>query len=61
MKKIIDYKVVSSDGEHSLEDMVIAGIKNGWQPLGGICTTNNEPSLIGLFAQAMVAYEESDT
>ena len=56
-RKIIYYKVLTYGGGYSnLSDLVIEHINDGWQPLGGICSTDNTENTG--FAQAMVKYED---
>ena len=53
-KKIIDYMAVSRRGMDCLQqlvDGVCAKIKEGWQPVGGICVLDTTTVM-----QAMVKY-----
>jgi hypothetical protein len=65
MAKISDYVVItSSKGVENLESLIKENILLGWQPLGGVATTNATPdpsdtSVVkpAIFAQAMVLYD----
>lgn len=57
--EISDYTLISvKDGEKLIEQ-VKSGIRRGWQPIGGVCTTVM-PSPEGydvMYSQSMVRYE----
>jgi|GEM_PF-3385014 len=57
--KIIDYTLVSEEDYRILEGMVIAYIRDGWQPIGGITfsSVKNSSGLVNGFHQALVKYE----
>ena len=52
MPKIIDYKIIQSSYNEKISAIVKEMIQDGWQPLGGICSTSNYGY------QTMVRYEE---
>lgn len=66
MSKITEYVIVTANSSIDLEDIVSGMIKDGWQPLGGVCVvttavtnTNKAPgkkvvTVLGDFYQAMV-------
>ena len=62
MKKIVDYCVVCGgldyDDDKGFEKRVNNAIKEGWQPLGGMCNDCYGSEDWGF--QAMVKYEESN-
>ena len=55
---IKEYKILSSDQSGELQEVVIAHIQEGWQPLGGIAVVANPRPLptqsIVAFYQAVV-------
>lgn len=58
MKKIIEYQIAYAI-ERDFEEFPVyvnGWIKDGWQPLGGICTNTIDDA--EFFYQAMVKYEE---
>ncbi len=58
-RKIIDYKILAYEGGYShLQKQVADAIKTGWQPIGGVCSTEDSNSRS--FAQAMVKYAEEE-
>ena len=62
MKQIIDYKVISEYGTDALSKKIMAAIRTGWQPLGGVSAfvdlINSSTGQTGqLFSQALVKYE----
>jgi hypothetical protein len=59
MRKIVEYKLLS----HHSKDILVEYInyqllKEGWQPLGGICYDRSRD--MPIFFQAMVKYEEKE-
>lgn len=56
MGKIIEYRAVMGDHPDQLTHCVNSLLKEGFQPLGGICATNKEDQPYVL--QAMVKYQE---
>ena len=59
MKQIIEYKVISDYGSDALSKKVMAAIRSGWQPLGGVSAfVNSNTGQTGqMFSQALVRYE----
>jgi hypothetical protein len=63
-KKIIDYKIISNQNEHSLTTTVKGYIRDGWQPQGGIGVVDYQgKGMIGgigryEFYQAIVKYSK---
>jgi hypothetical protein len=51
-KQIIEYKILISPSFYSLQDDVNKGIRNGWQPIGGVCGSLNHN-----YIQAVVKYK----
>jgi len=61
MQKVIDYSILIEYDKVDLEESVRRGLKNGWQPKGGISSyVRKDPTrgIILVFAQAMVKCEE---
>lgn len=55
MNKVIEYTIVISYMAYDMKDAVLSALKDGWQPIGGVCVNN------GMFAQALVKYEDIST
>ena len=59
MRKIIDYKIVTSWSDESLSEKVCDILKEGWQPYGNIVEIRkNCREDETILRQAMVKYEE---
>lgn len=64
MKKVIEYTIISGQVPLDFINTINDLIKDGWQPIGGICMTQSPPYKDGNFTvtetrcyQAMVKYE----
>lgn len=59
MRKIVDYYTVASpESLLELDELVMDGIADGDEPLGGVSMIGDEYG--NYYAQAMVRYEDSD-
>jgi len=59
MPKITEYKVISDYGSDALSKKVMAAIRSGWEPIGGVSAfVNSSSGQTGqMFAQALVRYD----
>ena len=59
MTKISEYKVISDYGSDALSKKVMAAIRSGWEPIGGVSAfVNSSSGQTGqMFAQALVRYD----
>ena len=59
MAKITEYKVISEYGSDALSKKVMAAIRSGWEPIGGVSAfVNSSSGQTGqMFAQALVRYD----
>ena len=61
-RKVIDYKILTSESEHTLSRNVAGYFKDGWEPIGGVSVVDYQgKGLIGgtsryTFAQAIIKY-----
>jgi hypothetical protein len=53
MRKIVNYETVSSSTLEGLDMAVGDGIREGFEPIGGVCSPTGE-----YFIQALVKYKE---
>jgi hypothetical protein len=56
MPEIVDYFILDSNSLQGLINDVKQHMREGWQPLGGVCSTNNDADL--LYSQAIVIYKK---
>lgn len=53
-----EYQILFAVGAENLSTKVMAAISEGWQPIGGVCVTQNKDVVKGAivmsFVQAMV-------
>ena len=55
-QKITEYRTLGDEVPSKLDEEVNKGIKEGWQPLGGVCIDSKS----GVLLQAMVKYEQCE-
>jgi len=56
MPEIADYFILDSNNLQGLINDVKQRMRLGWQPPGGVCSTNNNGDL--LYVQAVVIYKK---
>jgi len=56
MREIADYFILESNSLQGLINDVKQRMREGWQPLGGVCSVNNDARL--MYFQATVIYKK---
>ena len=56
MPEITDYFILDSNSLQGLINDVKQRMRGGWQPLGGVCSVNNDAAI--LYFQAIVFYKK---
>ena len=56
-RRVVDYCIVANVSVDIVDQEVKKGLKDGWQPIGGVAMVERGAQV--QFAQAVVKYEES--
>ena len=57
IKVPVEYSILQSYSAPKLVDMMGPWLKEGWEPLGGVCYAKKPNSFEDVFTQAVVRYE----